>query len=209
MILTEIRKMYHVVCTVGHPKDGGEEPQVESTMELKWSGMESSSLPEQKDTLERSYSIRSCRIHDSTWKYAFDKDSHHYDDPDADRETRVALGYIAHMIIKISEYMNIPLRYPVSFRGSYSIIRDNYSSTRGEKPREFPLYCESPKDRPKYAIAVFLLNKDIIQILAHVSFLRDPTQQNLDSLVQNSPNHIAQNLYNLLTFYDPLGHHEY
>lgn len=202
IILSEIRKMYRVVRLSGHPQDP-QQPQVENTMEMRWSGMGSQSLPSHQDTLDYSYTIRNCRVHDSTWKHAFDKDSHHYDDPDADRETRVALGYIAHMIVKISEYMDIPLRYPVTFRGSYSVIRDNYAGKEGiETPREFPLFCDSSKERPKYAIAVFLLNKDIVQVLSHLSFLRNPHQQNMDGLVQNSPNHIAQNMYNLLTFYD-------
>lgn len=197
IILSEIRRMYHV-CKEGPLQDHGEEPQVENHMEQRWSGIESPSSSHQ-GSQHCSYTIRNCRVHDDTWKHAFDKDGHHYDDPDADRETSIALGYMAHIMQKISGYFDIPLRYPITFRGSYSIIRDNYNRD-DEKPREFPLYCESFKERPKYAIAVFLLNKDIVQILTHLCFLRDPTQKNLD--IQNSPNYIAQNLYNLLTFYE-------
>ena len=53
-------------------------------------------------------------------------------------------------------------------------------------PVEYPLYCTHNRDRPKFAVGVFLLNKDAIQLLqAHGISAAGPSQllQNLHKLV--------------------------
>ena len=53
-------------------------------------------------------------------------------------------------------------------------------------PVEYPLYCLSNKERPKFAVGVFLLNKNAIQLLqAHGISAAGPSQllQNLHKLV--------------------------
>ena len=53
-------------------------------------------------------------------------------------------------------------------------------------PAEYPLYCLSNRDRPKFAVGVFLLNKNVIQLLqAHGISAAGPSQllQNLHKLV--------------------------
>jgi hypothetical protein len=56
----------------------------------------------------------------------------------------------------------------------------------GVRPAEYPLYCSGKRDRPQFAVGVFLLNKDITQLLqAH-------------GISAAGPNHLLHNLYKLL-----------
>ena len=54
------------------------------------------------------------------------------------------------------------------------------------EPAEYPLHCQSRRERPKFAVGVFLLNKNITQLLqAH-------------GITAGGPNHLLHNLYKLL-----------
>jgi hypothetical protein len=56
----------------------------------------------------------------------------------------------------------------------------------GAVPAQYPLHCASNRDRPRFAVGVFLLNKDVIQLLqAHGVTAAGPNQllQNLHKLV--------------------------
>ncbi|KAL2622215.1 hypothetical protein R1flu_002420 [Riccia fluitans] len=102
----------------------------------------------------------------------------------SDLETSAtALGYVAHAVTLIASYLDIPLRYPVRLGGSRSYIQD-YSPpaepsmetgaiafpTGQSKPGvEFPLFSEN-QEITRSAYAVFLLNKDLEQILNRLGF---------------------------------------
>ncbi|QDZ21072.1 hypothetical protein HOP50_05g35970 [Chloropicon primus] len=101
-----------------------------------------------------------------------------------------ALGYVAHILQLLSAYFDIPLRYPVKPVNSRSYICDVVPSKglgggaggggsskqgggKGGAPSvaetiKFPLYIDHvgvERERTRFAYAVFLLNKDIEQIL--------------------------------------------
>lgn len=94
------------------------------------------------------------------------------------QRSSTALGYVAHAVSLIASYLQVPLRYPLRLGGSRSYIRDyspsvehSASSTSLDsvtstsmKPVEFPLFIEG-QDSTRAAYAVFLLNKDLEQLL--------------------------------------------
>ncbi|KAJ3307938.1 hypothetical protein HDV04_002294, partial [Boothiomyces sp. JEL0838] len=69
----------------------------------------------------------------------------------------MGLGYLAHLVVMISVYLNIPLRYPITIKSSRSSIHDPISLF---PVSEYPLY-----KHPSFEYSVFLLNKDIEQLL--------------------------------------------
>ena len=50
---------------------------------------------------------------------------------EADEDSAIALGYLAHFIILISKYLQVPLRYPLIFCGSKSRIQEPAPSQGG------------------------------------------------------------------------------
>ncbi|KAL3634367.1 hypothetical protein CASFOL_021421 [Castilleja foliolosa] len=94
------------------------------------------------------------------------------------QRSSTALGYVAHAVSLIASYLQVPLRYPLRLGGSRTYIRDyapsiehSASSTTldslistSTKPVEFPLFIEG-QDSTRAAYAVFLLNKDLEQLL--------------------------------------------
>uniref|UniRef100_A0A8C2JL20 UV radiation resistance associated gene n=1 Tax=Cyprinus carpio TaxID=7962 RepID=A0A8C2JL20_CYPCA len=79
-----------------------------------------------------------------------------------DGSLAVALGYTAHLVLKISSFLQIPLRYPVIHKGSRSSIKDTITDKLTEKEREFPLYPRG--ERFQFEYGVYLLNKNIAQL---------------------------------------------
>ncbi|EGD72277.1 hypothetical protein PTSG_11573 [Salpingoeca rosetta] len=77
-----------------------------------------------------------------------------------------ALGYVSHLVLMISKYLQLPLRYPIKLLGSRSSITDDIAFDRSDRPRRFPLYPRV-KDRSMFERGVFLLNKDVQQLLEH------------------------------------------
>ncbi|XP_067841745.1 UV radiation resistance-associated gene protein [Heptranchias perlo] len=75
----------------------------------------------------------------------------------------VALGYTAHLVLMISYFLQVPLRYPIIQKGSRSTIRDNITHKLSEKEREFPLYPRGG-ERFQFEYGVYLLNKNIAQL---------------------------------------------
>ncbi|KAG6742687.1 hypothetical protein POTOM_053609 [Populus tomentosa] len=79
----------------------------------------------------------------------------------------------------IASYLEVPLRYPLRLGGSNSYIIDcapsvessdllsSTLSTANTKPVEFPLFLEG-QDTTRAAYAVFLLNKDLEQLLNYI-----------------------------------------
>uniref|UniRef100_A0AAR2INJ7 C2 domain-containing protein n=1 Tax=Pygocentrus nattereri TaxID=42514 RepID=A0AAR2INJ7_PYGNA len=79
-----------------------------------------------------------------------------------DGSVAVALGYTAHLVLMISCFLHIPLRYPLIQKGSRSSVRDTITDKLSEKEREFPLYPRG--ERFHFEYGVYLLNKNIAQV---------------------------------------------
>ncbi|GAA5940713.1 uncharacterized protein JCM15063_006338 [Sporobolomyces koalae] len=73
-----------------------------------------------------------------------------------------ALGYAAHLTLLLAAYLRVPLCYPIIWRGSRSVVKDEISMMRG--PRAFPLYGKGV-DQYRFDYGVFLLNKNIEQLM--------------------------------------------
>jgi len=99
---------------------------------------------------------------------------------DSELASRVKLatvfGYVAHVLLLLSSYFDIPLRYPIKAIASRSCICDMMPSQKtgsnqnapGMETVNFPLYIDHAgveRERTRFAYAVFLLNKNIEQIL--------------------------------------------
>lgn len=79
----------------------------------------------------------------------------------ADNGISVALGYVTHVLLMCSIFLQVPLRHPVTHYGSRSYITDQISNTSAEK--DFPLFMKG-KDRMQFTYGVYLLNKNIAQL---------------------------------------------
>ncbi|XP_076875570.1 UV radiation resistance-associated gene protein [Brachyhypopomus gauderio] len=79
-----------------------------------------------------------------------------------DGSVAVALGYTAHLVLMISCFLQIPLRYPIIQRGSRSSVKDTITDKLTDKEREFPLYTRG--ERFQFEYGVYLLNKNIAQL---------------------------------------------
>ncbi|XP_021908998.1 UV radiation resistance associated protein-like isoform X2 [Carica papaya] len=115
------------------------------------------------------------------------------------QRSSTALGYVAHAVLLISSYLKVPLRYPLRFGGSRSYINDfapsiepmssdllsDITVSGNVKPVEFPLFLEG-QDTTRAAYAVFLLNKDLEQLLNFIG---------VNSL---GPRHVLANLKELI-----------
>ncbi|XP_041088506.1 UV radiation resistance-associated gene protein [Polyodon spathula] len=74
-----------------------------------------------------------------------------------DGSVAVALGYTAHIVLMVSCFLQVPLRYPVVHKGSRSSIKDNITDQLSEKERE----CKT--SAPK--INICILNYSVLQSL--------------------------------------------
>ncbi|RPA98155.1 hypothetical protein L873DRAFT_1688773 [Choiromyces venosus 120613-1] len=85
--------------------------------------------------------------------------THEDSDPDV---LAAALGYVAHVTYLLSFYLGIALRYPLMPVNSGSFVRDPISVIAGA--RTFPLW---PRGSVyfRFEYAVFLLNKDVEQLM--------------------------------------------
>ncbi|XVF37987.1 hypothetical protein REPUB_Repub20aG0058800 [Reevesia pubescens] len=115
------------------------------------------------------------------------------------QRSATGLGYVAHVVSLIASYLQVPLRYPLRLGGSRSYINDhapsveltssdlswNTAISANVKPAEFPLFLEG-QDTTRAAYAVFLLNKDIEQLL------------NFIGVKSLGPRHVLANLKELL-----------
>ena len=109
-----------------------------------------------------------------------------------------ALGDVAQMCVQLAAILDVRLRYPVCVCPSRSYIcdfhhvkptrgRGNYGASAKKLTKvEFPLFLEHPADRTKYTYGVFLLNKNLEQLL------------NAHGLRSAGPRHTLQNLRRIL-----------
>ncbi|RUS20798.1 UV radiation resistance protein and autophagy-related subunit 14-domain-containing protein [Endogone sp. FLAS-F59071] len=73
-----------------------------------------------------------------------------------------ALGYTCHLVCMLAYYLGLPLRYPMRPMGSRAKVTDPVSVVQGS--RDFPLYSKGV-DRYRFEYGVFLLNKNIEQLM--------------------------------------------
>ncbi|ORX84944.1 hypothetical protein BCR32DRAFT_291002 [Anaeromyces robustus] len=90
-----------------------------------------------------------------------------------------ALGYSCHLITVIADYLDVVLRYPIKSMSSRSIIVDPLSK-ECQPLNEFPLFAKKLNDN-RFIYGVFLLNKDIEQLLNYI-------KQNVSNLRNTLPN---------------------
>ncbi|KAJ3030932.1 UNVERIFIED_CONTAM: hypothetical protein HDU68_007293 [Siphonaria sp. JEL0065] len=96
-----------------------------------------------------------------------------------EERTATALGWTAHAVTLIALFLEIPLRYPINPMSSRSMILDRiYQHT--SMNMEFPLFMKG-SEKPRFEYGVFLLNKNIEQLLNHVGF----TVKNLRNTLPN------------------------
>ncbi|KAM1142584.1 hypothetical protein FF1_031609 [Malus domestica] len=115
------------------------------------------------------------------------------------QKSATALGYVGHAVLLIASYLKVPLRYPLRLGGSHSYIIDygpsveptssdvssNTVVSTDVKHVEFPLFLDG-QDTTRAAYAVFLLNKDLEQLLNYIG---------IKSL---GPRHVLANLKELV-----------
>ncbi|PWN38680.1 hypothetical protein IE81DRAFT_96722 [Ceraceosorus guamensis] len=94
-----------------------------------------------------------------------------------------ALGHVAQLVILLAHYLNVPNHYVIATAGSRAVIKDPISVMTG--PRTFPLYAKGV-EHYRYEYAVFLLNKDVEQLM------------NLNKITVLDIRHTLANLKNLL-----------
>ncbi|KAK2080178.1 hypothetical protein QBZ16_000031 [Prototheca wickerhamii] len=137
-------------------------------------------------------------------------------DPAQDREASVAVCHAAHLTALLAACLGLPLRYPLLLRGSTSYVLSGYGPAPniGDEPdaqaanspsrslaiypnpeadpfaspavAAYPLHCDSDRERPRFGIALYLLNKNVTQLLqAH-------------GMSASGPSHLLANIYKLL-----------
>ena len=147
-------------------------PMRDSSLSPMHRGNSSDNLPMQRG---RNISICGLELDSSVIKKNKDTMLDQENENNAEK-LATALGYVAHILQLLSTYFDIPLRYPVKPVNSRSYICDvlpgkpNAKSKQQNAPEtiKFPLYIDHvgvERERTRFAYAVFLLNKDIEQIL--------------------------------------------
>ncbi|KAG0016028.1 hypothetical protein BGZ82_001218 [Podila clonocystis] len=74
----------------------------------------------------------------------------------------ISLGFVCHFVTMLAHYLNVPLRYPLTPMGSRAFVLDPVSLLVG--PKDFPLFGKG-QDRHRFEYGVYLLNKDIEQLM--------------------------------------------
>ncbi|XP_033759540.1 uncharacterized protein LOC117341787 [Pecten maximus] len=98
-----------------------------------------------------------------------------------DMMVSVSLGYVCHMVMMLSDILDIPLRYPMIHNGSRSLIRDHIHTKLSEKDREFPLFSKG-KEKFQFNYGVFLLNKNISQLRYYCGLGTTDLRQTLNNI---------------------------
>ncbi|KAJ4771919.1 UV radiation resistance-associated [Rhynchospora pubera] len=132
------------------------------------------------------------------------KKTGYFSDKKEVQKTASVLGFAAHALHLIASYLKVPLRYPLRLGGSRSYIHDYSPSVDSSQPStdsaatspnlsvsssiptEFPLFFDGQETITRAAYAIFLLNKDLEQVLNYIG---------AESL---GPRHILPNLKELM-----------
>ncbi len=91
-----------------------------------------------------------------------------------------ALGYVCHVVNVVARWLGITLTYDTIPMSSRSIVKDDIS-VQGSGSSKFPLYARGV-DRTRFEYAVFLLNKDIEQLLHSQGIEALPLKNTLPNL---------------------------
>lgn len=136
------------------------------------------------------------------------KKTGYFSDKTEVQKSSTVLGYAAHAVSLIASYLNVPLRYPLRFGGSRSYVLDPAPSVEPSsitsvgtsvppstsmRTTEFPLFLDS-QETTRSSYAIFLLNKDIEQLLNYIG---------AESL---GPRHVLANLKQLTTIIQSQGY---
>ncbi|CAF3841822.1 unnamed protein product, partial [Rotaria sordida] len=78
-----------------------------------------------------------------------------------ENEIEAAIGYCAHFVFIISQFIQLPLRFPIECYGTSPIKIYDYTL----QPSDFTLYPNNDTNTFQYGL--FLLNRDIGQIMYH------------------------------------------
>jgi hypothetical protein len=79
----------------------------------------------------------------------------------------IALGYIAHLVLLLTKYLQKPLRYPILYGASRSYITDPCTESSSGMAYTLPLFWRgSNSEREKIDLAILWLKRDIEQILS-------------------------------------------
>ncbi|XP_066356393.1 vacuolar protein sorting 38-like [Miscanthus floridulus] len=110
------------------------------------------------------------------------KKTGYFSDKTEVQKSYTVLGYAAHAVSLIASYLNVPLRYPLRFGGSRSYVlvpapsvqpssitsvATSVPPSTSMRTMEFPLFLDS-QETTRSAYAIFLLNKDIEQLLNYI-----------------------------------------
>ncbi|KAG7995473.1 hypothetical protein I3843_01G111300 [Carya illinoinensis] len=167
-MISQVSLLYPVKISVG--------PEQEQELELFPSSSQSGGSPGSKPAHQGSLTILGLHLS----MLPFKKMSFFTDKREVQRSA-TALGYVAHAVSLIASYLNVHLRYRLRLGGSHSYIIDHAPSleptssdlssntelSTTKKHVEFPLFLEG-QDTTRAAYAVFLLNKDLEQLLNSV-----------------------------------------
>eukprot|EP01138_Halocafeteria_seosinensis_P009771 gb/GECG01009982.1/.p1 GENE.gb/GECG01009982.1/~~gb/GECG01009982.1/.p1 ORF type:complete len:558 (+),score=69.69 gb/GECG01009982.1/:1-1674(+) len=110
-------------------------------------------------------------------------------DSGQEQRTSTALGYVAHLVVLLSKYLLVPLRYMPQPMASRSTIVDSVMG--GD--REAPLYWKGSTQLDKFRLGYTMLAHDVLQLLFAVG-IKPP----------NGGHHILECLQSLFFhFYEP------
>ncbi|KAF8016175.1 hypothetical protein BT93_H1632 [Corymbia citriodora subsp. variegata] len=164
-MVSQVSVLYPVKISAGH----AQEQELESFPSTSKSGSSAGSKPVNLESL----TILGLQL----TMLPFTKMSFFMDRKEVQRSA-TALAYVGHAVSLVASYLRVPLRYPLRLGGSHSYIIDHAPSAEttppdssssttlpsNMKPIEFPLFLEG-QDTTRAAYAVFLLNKDLEQLL--------------------------------------------
>lgn len=81
-----------------------------------------------------------------------------------DTSNSVLLGYVVHAVQMVSDLLNVPLRYPVIFRGSQSFVIEQIKEDNVCELALFRQSTSGAQDALAFSHAVDLLNRDLAQL---------------------------------------------
>lgn len=106
-----------------------------------------------------------------------------------EEQVAAGLGYVVHVLILLSKYLEVSLRYPLVFQASRSMIRDPVAGNTPSSASAagggvvLPLYRRNV-DRERFDRALVWLQRDIEQLLVSRGFLYDLKKDILGNLHQ-------------------------
>ncbi|XP_058080015.1 vacuolar protein sorting 38-like isoform X3 [Magnolia sinica] len=192
-MMAQVSALYPVKASLGQTPGGKYDSRSDGSKSGDGAGSSSSVILESRNPGKSSLTILGLQLTVPPLK----KISFFSDKKEIQRSA-TALGYVAHAVLLIASYLDVPLRYPLHLGGSCSYIFDHASPLESTsdlvsnpiagpnmKPTEFPLFLEG-QDTTRAAYAMFLLNKDLEQLLNYIG---------IQSL---GPRHVLANLRELL-----------